>query len=157
MSRENRLTPVDRYAGDNNIAQTQSSNIIHALAHIYAPAPLAYTQETYPINGCLGLDTSNGLNNANNYVYLAAGKTTLHFSFDSHTHGVEPVLTCFSPPVIHAACPSFYDLNSGGSSTHSPATADTSSASTPAVLDDWAYDIAFDANALQANLTALGY
>ena len=60
-------------------------------------------------------------------------------------------------PAVHATCPSFYDLNSGGSSVHYPAMADASQASTPAVLDDWAYDIAFDANALQANLTALGY
>ena len=82
-----------RYDGDNGIAQTQSSAIIHALAHIYAPAPLAYTQETYPINGCDGLDTNTKLNNANNYVYLAASKAHLNFFLYAAAHQ-SPLLLC---------------------------------------------------------------
>ena len=96
---KNPLTAVDRYAGDNGIAETQASAIIHALAHIYAPAPLAYTQETYPINGCTGLDTSLRLNNANNYVYLAAGKTTPPLFLrltHTHTHTASSSLLIYS-------------------------------------------------------------
>ena len=140
-----------RYAGDNNMTQTQMATMVHALAHIYAPAPLAFTSETYDLNTLTQLGHSDQLNNANNYAYFAASKAP-HFTRCTPSR---LLLTFFL--VSYAACASFYDLN-GADTTHQAANVSSSAIAEyiPAILDDWVYDIAFDANALQANLTALG-